>query len=878
MRILRLRITNFRGVDECVVEFPPVGVTIVEGPNEVGKTSLTEAIDLVLSERDDSSKRSVRAVKPVDKDVGAEVEIEVSSPPYRFVLAKRWHRQRMTELDIIEPRREQLTGREAHDRVQQILAETLDESLWSALRLRQGAALDQPAFAGGSLGRALDLAAGGDNLVGDREDDLWQRVSSERDRFWTATGQARVERTTLTAGVDDAAGEVEALESALRALESDADEVDRLVAATRELQRSRDEHELLERELSDQVGAIELQRSDVARLRGVWETAGAELERAKEVARARRDLVERVDEATAAVAAHESDADGARPSLAAAELRLDAAKQAVLDGRAAVAEAEAAYRLAVNDETFRRQEIEYAQFSERLGRIEEAIRRRTEAEDVLSANRVDEVLVAAIREAHLEVARAEATASAGASVLRAEALTDLEVQIGGESVAMSPGEGREVVISGSVEFEIPHVVNLVVTAGAEAKSTADRLETARATLEGACGLAGVEDLAAAQIAFEERRAAVQMVASAEDTIARDLRDLSIEALTHKVSGHREHLDSYEGRRPSDSALPVDFDEAKRVSAAWDLELQSRRDALVRTESDEAAASGTLKVLQLDAAGTKAMLTQARERAASESASLEAVRQLASDEQIAEQLSRAEASARACRASLVAAEEELLAQDPESVETRVGNVRAVLKRIADDMHEHDNQIRDLRTTLSVKGEEGLALQLDAAKTRLVHLTRQRDRMEARAAAAKLLYDTMDARRAEAHRQYVAPFRRRIESLGRIVYGPTLEIELDDDLRIARRTLAGVTLEFDDLSTGAKEQLGMISRLACASIVAADGGAPAVIDDALGWSDPRKLEGMGAVIRVAGQSCQVIIMTCTPGRYSGVGGATVVRLAN
>ena len=40
--------------------------------------------------------------------------------------------------------------------------------------------------------------------------------------------------------------------------------------------------------------------------------------------------------------------------------------------------------------------------------------------------------------------------------------------------------------------------------------------------------------------------------------------------------------------------------------------------------------------------------------------------------------------------------------------------------------------------------------------------------------------------------------------------------------------------------------MISRLACASIVAADGGAPVIFDDALGWSDPRKLERMGAVI--------------------------------
>ena len=124
--------------------------------------------------------------------------------------------------------------------------------------------------------------------------------------------------------------------------------------------------------------------------------------------------------------------------------------------------------------------------------------------------------------------------------------------------------------------------------------------------------------------------------------------------------------------------------------------------------------------------------------------------------------------------------------------------------------------------------------------------------------------------------MAPFQERIEQLGRLVFGRTLEVELDDDLCISRRTLGGVTLDFLDLSTGAKEQLGVISRLACASIVAADGGAPVIFDDALGWSDPRKLDRMGAVISMAGRSCQIIVLTCTPGRYASVGSATVVQL--
>ena len=104
-----------------------------------------------------------------------------------------------------------------------------------------------------------------------------------------------------------------------------------------------------------------------------------------------------------------------------------------------------------------------------------------------------------------------------------------------------------------------------------------------------------------------------------------------------------------------------------------------------------------------------------------------------------------------------------------------------------------------------------------------------------------------------------------------------MELDEQLGIARRTLDGITLDVEQLSTGTREQLGILARLACATIVSPDGdGAPVVIDDALGWSDPTRLQRMGAAIAAAGKHCQVIVLTCTPGRYAHVGNATVVSL--
>ena len=159
----------------------------------------------------------------------------------------------------------------------------------------------------------------------------------------------------------------------------------------------------------------------------------------------------------------------------------------------------------------------------------------------------------------------------------------------------------------------------------------------------------------------------------------------------------------------------------------------------------------------------------------------------------------------------------------------------------------------------------------------HFAHEHTRQEARAETARLLRETFSKHRHQARQRYIQPFKESIDQLGRIVFGSTFEVELDEDLQVVRRHLDGTTLDIDQLSTGAREQLGVLSRLACATIVSPmDDGAPVMIDDSLGWSDPTRLQRMGAAITAAGKQCQVIVLTCTPGRYSHVGSAKVVSL--
>ena len=49
MKLHRLVLTNYRGITHREIEFPDRGVVVVSGANEIGKSSMIEALDLLLN-------------------------------------------------------------------------------------------------------------------------------------------------------------------------------------------------------------------------------------------------------------------------------------------------------------------------------------------------------------------------------------------------------------------------------------------------------------------------------------------------------------------------------------------------------------------------------------------------------------------------------------------------------------------------------------------------------------------------------------------------------------------------------------------------------------------------------------------------------------
>ena len=203
-------------------------------------------------------------------------------------------------------------------------------------------------------------------------------------------------------------------------------------------------------------------------------------------------------------------------------------------------------------------------------------------------------------------------------------------------------------------------------------------------------------------------------------------------------------------------MPASHDAAEIVAVQSEADLQQRREERDRVEKDLSRARQDVQALDIGDASNRARLEQAQIAAAHEERSLAAAREVMSDEAIDIQVADAEAHLSARALELSEVEGQLAAQDPETVEELLRNTRAVRARLAGEVHENEARVRELRTKLSLLGEDGLATQLDVAKSELAHLTVPREQLEARAAAAKLLYETFARRRTEAH----PPLRRPV----------------------------------------------------------------------------------------------------------------------
>ena len=771
MKLNRVRLVNYRGVTESDVSFSDSGVTIVEGPNEVGKTSISEAIALAIELPDSSRSARVRSVKPVNRDEGPAVEIELSSGQYTLVFNKQWLRNPRTTLNISSPQSESHTGREAHDRLREILAETLDMDLWDALRIEQGIKLTLPPFTMPSMRRALDSAAGGD-LASDHEDTLWERIKEEYGKGWTPTGQENRERKSSQRRKEEATEKADDLTQQMKDVERDVARMDRLVAEAIRVSATQDEYEKSELDLTERWNSIERMRNEIDRLDAVYGAAEAEHHLAQGKWARRQEFFDACKDATKALTALEAEAQEAAPELAAANRRGEAAAASLKDAAAALRSAEDKRGRAARDRDYLREQIEVAQISERHERYVQAEQSLTKAEDYLESAMVDDDVLERIEKAYLDdvVARA-ATDSAAASV-ETTALSDMRMQIAGKDVDLHAKEVHSELVKDEVELVIPGIARLRVSAGSESKGLAERRRITQEGYRRLCNEVGVADLAEARKAEQGRRDAQRVKGDAIAAIKRDLRDLTPDILQAKINDLTERVTSYPDVRPADPPLPPDLDEATRIASDAEVvvtDCRTRMDACAATAKKS---EGGLNKARLNEAGLTARIRVAGDRKEESESRLAAARRIQADEALRAALVVTQGRLDAALESREDVKAQLKAADPDSLETLLLNARAAKKRAIQELQANANGQSELRARLDLHGEKGLQGLYDQALSELgASQAREHARTEERAEAARLLQETFEKHRRQAHQRYIEPFKERIDQFGRIVFGPT-----------------------------------------------------------------------------------------------------------
>ena len=867
---------DFAGVAHQEIPFDPAGITVIQGPNESGKSTVLKALDLLLHTKGSSRASAVKAVQPEGQDVGPSVSADFSTGPYRITYSKRWLKDPRSEAQVAGPAGTQrLTGDEAHDRVTAILGETMDGELWAAFRvqqgtLAQGASLPRSA----ALQRALDAASQG-GLGGAQETALLERASAERDRYLTAkTGKPRGE-------YEEALKERLSIRAALEPLAQRLADVQRLVDAIPLLVGERTELERREVEARDLVAGAEramarlqAEATEVARLG----QRAADAERAHGLATS--DLAD--------LRRCRADLDKARGRLNAVEARrLELADVAVLRGIIAQSEHAAREAQASDDEARRiadaaQRDIDHLhrvaardQWGVRLKAARDADGNVAACRKTLEGIRVTAADVRRLEEAQARYDKLHAQEQIQLPAIVVTAQTDLDLRANGTAVRLMAGGAEHFPITGQLDIDVPGTLRLTVSGGSAVEGIHRATQEAQRLLTDLLGQAGVPHVAAAKSQLEDRRRADGELAHAQQALAAALDGMGLEALQQRASAAAAEVARYLDLRDQPSPLPTTLEEAEVA--------RDRARALVEAAGAHLRATGQALEAQRTALAA-AVADQAaydRELEAASTALEEAERRLAAhrdgrDDAVLEaEERRGREAADAAEAAYAAANADYTAKDPDEVEARLRGCRSALDGVRSRLEGVRDELARKQGMLESQQSDGLQERYEDLAAKGEAAERTVGRLERNAAAARLLCETLERHRAEAFRNHHAPYRRGIERLGRMVFGPDFAVELGEDLVIRRRVLHGVSLSFEQLSTGAQEQIAVLARLAAAEMIS-DEGVPLILDDSFGYSDPGRVDNLNAVLRQVGMTCQIVLLTCTPNRYALVGECLVVRL--
>ena len=878
MELQEITVEEFRTLrDPITVCFGP-GLNVLHGRNEIGKSTLALAIWSALTVPSKTGGAVHRAMIPRG---GGTPQVALKfihgGRPHFLRKAFGGNRKGKTLLRVEgDGTVEEVQDEAAEERMRRLMGVEVERGapaihqvgLWPVVWVRQGegGALPTKDLKETGRGQLSDRLAelAGEVFAGAGAEGLYDAARVEFERYFTGGGAVK---QAGEAPLGKAARDLEAArkehaeqEQRLKEHTGRLDEHDRLQTKIArldeqlpELAHRRDEAkgaavrlEALDRELTTVQQDFRVAAAALAQARRVRDGRAKQRQDLASVGAEHGRLQEKLDEEEALLPSLEAAGRERATALAAARKRREAAERALDHDRILL-------RLAMA-------QAELADVRERIERVVAHERELAEVERTLPSLAVTRRDLDALRELVRAQEAADVRLEAASARLELIALTALRGRLGDEALDLTAGARRAVLIDQPTELVLGDLAELRIRPGGE--DLADRrhgAELAHAAVSDRLRALGVES--------EEAAAAVEQ-ARAEALTTRD-----------RLRGVLEAQKPEELRRRAAELEGVVEVEAARLPAGTssgpvedpdvlDARIQKDDRALRALREEEDAAVLSEQEVETEVARVRASLDGRRREAQGAAVRMRALEVAieageatdGSDETLEAASDSAVAENERLTVALAELQQRRDALDPDGVARQLASTTRSLSSAKNERDEA--QQRRIR----VEGElGGQNLQIHDEVARTVERVRAAERehatQEARAAAAKLLYETLKACRDRAQQRHMAPLHDQLRRLLPLLFRGA-SIELDDslhDLQLDRGAEEGKHA-FDDLSAGAQEQLGVLVRLSLARLMSAGEPQPVLLDDALVATDEVRFARMADVLAAAAEDLQIILLTC------------------
>ena len=881
MKLRKLSVNQFkRFTKPTKLENLCDGLNLVVGPNELGKSTLLDALRAVLFERYSSKAQPIVALQNDRSGAAPVVELVFEVDGAEYKLTKRFVKSRHAQLQC--PDGTLLEADAAEDRLRSLLgfaeagnrgATSESLGMWGVLWVQQGQSFGRPDLPDSAL---ASLSAGlesevGIVLGGRRGRELPQVIEQRRGELVTASRrQPRGEYKDTLAQISEL--EHRLSEQQRQHLEM-SETLERLAAAEERLTRLEDgsQDKVDQEELTqarEQLG--EVMRHDIQ-----LKAARSELQnRQGQLEQAQRTQCERASRRQEL----ETDREQLRQDSEGMEelQRRERESLTELDElRQAATNAETVLEAAVQTETNCRVVLDRisctAELSDLLRRqsdVEAAQKRLTGAQ-----NQAEQIQVT--DESLLRIRQATEAADQANARLRVAA-TRITLNIPGDRLTGFEVDGAPLTDPSSMVEAVEPVVITILERGRilvePAVADRDQLlraeREARAELHAALSEVGAQSLPDAQVLRDQRHDLEAVANAAQLELERLAPPDGVLILQPRIDELRQLLAAVLPEGEMDQLPQRDFAEAALQSAQSELRKARDEERLAYEAVNvraQAVSDLSVEVRTLEnTVNSQAELIERR----LERLNIDA--EAVSDEQLAAATDAAAQSVTEQQQAISALEKLWSASAKAQLEARISRLNSAIEERAGSLLKVRIDSVRLRERIEAHDSAGIDEAIEHTRRELERATRQRERIERELQVLDLLGDTLRAAESEARERYLAPVVDRVHPYLQMLF-PNAEIGMNEDLKITGMSrLPGYEEGFDHLSMGTQEQIAVLVRLAFAEMLVEQGAPAAVIlDDALVFSDDQRMRLMFDILSHAAKRVQIVVFTCREQLFEGLG---------